>query len=231
MVSPKGPLKSVDKDTSQHPRTLHTGEYDDDFICGDCDNKFSPWENYAAELLYETAPNYFNPKPGDFYFLIPADKYDYAPLKLCMLSMLWKMSVSQRPTFAEVTAAPHSRRLKRMLATSDPGEAGDFATVMLRLTGYFGEGTMLGPKHVQRGPNVFNIGMPRFVAAVKTSRTWEHPLRQAVMRSGEPLFVGLKEFVPDDGWQPKFNQIFEKAEEARKRQEERQRSKSAVKRP
>ena len=226
MSSPKGPFKSVMKDlrTSPHPayrpvRSDHVRRMR---------YHFSPWENYTARLLYRIPTRYYERRsPNDFYFLVP--KYDYRQLKLCMLSIFWKMSVSTRPVFAGISAAPHSARLKRMLTTADPGEPNDFATVMLHLTGYFGEGTMLGPQRAIHPTTVFNIGMPRYLAAIKVSRGWDHPLSNStVMRPDVPLFVGLKEFVPDEGWIPKFNQIWERAQ-AEKRKEERK--KKAVKRP
>src|ERR1019366_6434777 len=72
-------------DVSTFRNRRHTGVYDRQILCAECDSSFSPWEEYTAKLLCQTAPAYYKTARDGFY-IIP--EYDYAKLKLCLLSIL-----------------------------------------------------------------------------------------------------------------------------------------------
>src|ERR1700730_7497478 len=69
------------------------------FLCADCDSQFSPWEKYTAALLVNDGAydQFQQAKPGEDFYTIQI--YDYASLKLCLLSILWKMSISDRDSY------------------------------------------------------------------------------------------------------------------------------------
>jgi hypothetical protein len=135
--SPSGPMMHVSK--GSYPKRLPTGYYDNKILCADCDNKFAPWEKYAAKLLMkDDAYNLFQRAKADHTnqdYFYSVQEYDYASLKLCLLSILWKMSVSRRPAFKSIRLGPFELPIRQTLRDMNPGRADEFPTVILRLTG------------------------------------------------------------------------------------------------
>ena len=56
--------------------------------------------------------------------------FDYASLKLFLLSILWRSGVSSRGEFQQVELGPHEDRLRRMLLERDPGGVGDYPCML-----------------------------------------------------------------------------------------------------
>ncbi len=59
---------------------------DSHILCACCDNKFSPWEDYTRDILFqELNPQMIRSSPtGRRRYTIP--QYDYEATKLCLLS-------------------------------------------------------------------------------------------------------------------------------------------------
>ena len=53
--------------------------------------------------------------------------FDYAKMKLFLLSLLWRMGVSQLHFFSGITLGHQEKRLRRMLLDNDPGSAERYA--------------------------------------------------------------------------------------------------------
>ena len=123
---PSGPMMLVSKELDSHPKRLRTGQYDSEILCADCDNKFSPWENYTAKLLMTAGAyeRYREANPGEDFYRIP--EYDYASLKLCLLSILWRMSISKLPSFRRIALGPFEAVIRRMLVDKNPGRTDEF---------------------------------------------------------------------------------------------------------
>lgn len=110
------------KDNAQK---IQTGEFDKDILCADCDNRIlgSDYEKYAQVTMYgknikpEIAPvckNYKNPDDGAEYSI--CTNIDYGKMKLFLLSMLWRASVSKRKAFQEVNLGEkHEERIRSLL--------------------------------------------------------------------------------------------------------------------
>jgi hypothetical protein len=133
----------VSKELNSHPKRLRTGQYDSEILCADCDNKFSPWENYTAKLLMTAGAyeRYREAKPGEDFYRIP--EYDYASLKLCLLSILWRMSISNLPSFRRIALGPFEAVIRRMLVDKNPGRTDEFPVFIVRLKDEVGSGTAI----------------------------------------------------------------------------------------
>ena len=72
------------------------------------------------------------PRVPDFH-LDAISGLDYGPFKLCLLSILWRASVSQQKTFEQVNLGPHEDPIRLMILMGDPGppEKYPFATQIL----------------------------------------------------------------------------------------------------
>jgi hypothetical protein len=208
LFSPTGPIRSISKDISTYPKRFPIGVYDSNILCAECDNSFSPWEQYTAELLFETAPKYRELAHMGFYSI---PEYDYAMLKLCVLSVLWRMSITRQQEYERVSLGQkYENDIRTMLLAKEPGAPDMFSVAWLQLTDYVGSGTALGTSPARyKNATIYNLGLPGFVAVIKVGQQQHpHPLQPAIMTPDSPLIIGLKEHRLEDDWKPAFRKIW-----------------------
>lgn len=217
LMSSTGPIRAISKDVTTHPKRLPTGVYDTSILCADCDNLFSPWEDYTSELLFEKAPTFRETAQAGFY-LIP--EYDYEKLKLCILSILWRMSITKRKEYSNVyLGEKYESKIRGMLLSNNPGSSDTFSIGWLQLTDYIGSRAALGTHPAKHnGVTVYNVGLPGFVAVVKMGQDHkQHPFQPVIMAPDRPLVFGLKEHRLEDDWKPAFLQLWNRYQEKRRR--------------
>ena len=88
-------------------------------LCDECEGRLARWEKYFSELLYGGA--LFEVCDDGRHLLLRT--LDYAKLKLMLLSVLWRMSVTSLPFFKAVELGPHEEKIRQMLLADDPGPA------------------------------------------------------------------------------------------------------------
>lgn len=101
----KGMLILSDK-SENYPQKQHTGIYDTNIVCEECERVFSKPDNYAK--------SFFSADIQEESFLIHNGKklayiikdYDYHNLKLFFMSTLWRASVSTHPFFSNIKLGP-----------------------------------------------------------------------------------------------------------------------------
>jgi hypothetical protein len=119
----------------------HSGYYDKDILCRDCDGVLlSKLETYASNCLY------FNGNPrtrseirtellgGND--LLPAVRFhnmDYTRLKLFLLSILWRSHISKHPFFKDVQLGPYAEKLRQMLLAGDAGKEDEFEVILFHV--------------------------------------------------------------------------------------------------
>src|SRR5207244_6878533 len=64
--------------------------------------------------------------------LYVADRFDYARLKLFVLSVLWRAAVSEIRFCSRVKLGPRLAPVRQMLEDSDPGSPSEFAVFFTR---------------------------------------------------------------------------------------------------
>ena len=106
-------------------RKIQKEDYDKNILCADCDNRIlgGIYEGYAKNSMYgnnldpKVAPkciNYRNPNGGTEYSI--CENIDYVKLKLFLLSILWRASITDRPLFKEVNLGIiHEERIRKMI--------------------------------------------------------------------------------------------------------------------
>jgi hypothetical protein len=125
---PAEPMIKIFKKSGAYPKRTPTGEYDDGILCADCDNHvFGNWDEYAGKLLLQKV----DMNTTQRYYIV--QDYDYPSLKLFFLSVLWRMSVSTRPSFERVRLGPHEAQIHDMLLRKDPGPSETFPINWLRV--------------------------------------------------------------------------------------------------
>ena len=100
-------------------------DYDPNILCQDCDNRIFGigYERYAKNMLYGTecltnidlsCQNYVNPDDGAEYSI--CENFDYVKFKNFLLSILWRASITERPSFSEVSLGEkHNERIRKIL--------------------------------------------------------------------------------------------------------------------
>jgi hypothetical protein len=189
-----GEMITVAKDPHVPNRRSQTGEYDTTILCAECDNTFSPWDDYACDLLLRPIPVsgvVTGPSGQRFYLL---SEWSYVDLKLFFLSVLWRMSVSHRPAFAKVNLGPYEAAIRTMLKAKNPGSADDFAIFAYRYEDYVGQNSMIEtrPERIN-GVRVYSMGLPGYIVTIKVDQKpipiVKGPL---VLSPDQPLAIGLR---------------------------------------
>jgi hypothetical protein len=191
LYSPSGPMVLVNKES--YPKRLQTGQYDDKLLCADCDNKFAPWEEYAADLLVKGGAydQYQQAKLDENFYTIQS--YDFVKLKLCLLSILWKMSISYNDVFKDVRLGPFEAIIRQMLLDKNPGHTDEFPMVIYRLVGEFDSSTLRPTFPIKdEGVNVYEFGLPGYMVRIKVDkRPTPKPIGNLTLAPGNPLVIGV----------------------------------------
>jgi len=181
-----------------HPRKSHVGEYDQGIVCEACEALFSPWDDYAQELLLAEYQD------GDFFVDANGNKraytfntFNYVKLKLFFLSLLWRADASSRPFFRRVDIGPFRNGLRQMILQKNPGSAEDFGVVLTRYSDEIGQSILMDP-HKQRFEHVNYIQMyfAGYIAYIKVDRrNVGQQFAPFLMMPGMPLHVMLRPFA------------------------------------
>jgi hypothetical protein len=91
-------------------------------LCRICEQRFSPHENYGRGIIYGGVRLQSKPQPGRLCL----NDVDYSRFKLFLLSLLWRMGISQHRFFSAVALGPYEEKLRQMLAADDPGGEDQF---------------------------------------------------------------------------------------------------------
>lgn len=100
-------------------------------LCPDCEALFQKWEEHAARMFNQK--KVFDFPPTVSRQLVRMMGFDYAKMKLFLMSILWRMGAATNAVFSSVRLGPHLDRIGKMLLASDPGavtEYGCTATVV-----------------------------------------------------------------------------------------------------
>ena len=199
-------------------------DYDKNILCGDCDNGIigGIFEDYANYTLYgeninpEIAPkceNFKNNDDGSEYSI--CKNIDYTKMKLFLLSILWRASITNRPTFNEVNiGSKHEEIIRKMIFENIKPLENEYPIVInsfMRTDNTF-ENTIVQPKRIKmkNGLNgyVFLIDSIQFVFLVNSvdHKIPEYVLKNTIKESGELTTLHL----PNGSELEFFNKIIEK---------------------
>jgi hypothetical protein len=129
-----GPAHIIGTDPDEYTQRSPTGIYDTDIVCEACERLFTPYDDYAAELLIDRRDSAFQQYLLADKSFFRADDFDYAKLKLFIISVLWRASVSTRPFFHRISLGPFEQKAREMILRRDPGDSATFSTILMRWT-------------------------------------------------------------------------------------------------
>ena len=109
-----------------HPKkrkvTHHQKGFREYLLCQKCETYLSKSEDYVRRFLYG-GTGYYVRQEGPISFL---SGLNYHHIRICFLSILWRMSVSTLPVFKAVDLGPHEEHIRRMLHEDDAGEPHEY---------------------------------------------------------------------------------------------------------
>ena len=115
-------LDMVSTNIKQKKGLSRIGEYDHDILCKECDQFLSKYDDYGKKLLLDQFDNFDTLIDGKLIRAYVVRNYDYLFLKLFLLSVLWRASISKRTFFKDVNLGDHERHIKDLIFnTEDDG--------------------------------------------------------------------------------------------------------------
>lgn len=90
-------------------------------LCDECECQLSRYEKYAHQIIYVGGNSERIVTDSPEFFVVAG--IEYPQLKLFLMSLLWRASVSKLEFFARVTLGPYEEQLRRMLLAEEPGPA------------------------------------------------------------------------------------------------------------
>ena len=187
------PLSVLSTFPASHPQISRIGFYDSEILCQECEKLFSPWDDYAQNILLARfqEENYLFSNGKKIALKV---EVDYAKLKLFFVSLLWRASVSKFYFFKKINLKPLEELLKEMILNCDPGDAETFAVVLTKYEDPLGTVMMDPHRHRFDGINYCRFYLAGYQIYIKTDkRPSADFLKELVIRPNGPLIILLRD--------------------------------------
>jgi hypothetical protein len=102
--------------TPERPVRLFQKGLREQLLCDHCEQQLSRYENYASRVFYGKD---IQVQPVEIGMLLSG--LDYRRLKLFLLSLLWRFSVTKLEHLKGADLGPHAESIRQMLVHEDPG--------------------------------------------------------------------------------------------------------------
>jgi hypothetical protein len=166
-----GPPRLLAHNEREYPKRTPVGVYDAGILCGGCEPLFGPWDQYAQEVLADSPLGVPQIEQGKVvgYELAPG-QWQYTPLKLFLVSLAWRASVSTHRFFTKVRLGPFEERARSILLAGNVDGSEDFAGFIAMFADPLGK-TILSPHHERiEGVNFVRFYLAGYVAYIKADR-------------------------------------------------------------
>ena len=173
-------LKLVSNVKGIHTKKAPIGIYDQEILCRECEDRFQKSDDYAAKTLIDCSTHeelkQYGRKVG---YRINGVNNDL--LKIFVISVLWRASVSKQTFFKEVNLCALEEKAKKLIWDQSSGNKHDFSFVLAKFddTGTISK-TMLDP-HQERwfGKRYYRFYIGGYILYVKadsqvTPEEWAH---------------------------------------------------------
>jgi len=111
------------------------GVRDDSILCENCETKFQSGDDYGFQVLGSPPGNDALPRDESEVQEFVIKNIDYGLLKLFVLGVLWRASVSNQPFFARIQLGKYESMIANMIRNQNPGKFDEFPVVLVRLVG------------------------------------------------------------------------------------------------
>jgi len=106
---------AISRDPDERVAVAQKG-YREYLLCQTCETKLSKWEGKLSHLTNEvTSGNYVALTANQIANVTILTGVDYAPIKMCVLSIFWRMGIATHPLFSSYNLGPYSEKLRKLL--------------------------------------------------------------------------------------------------------------------
>lgn len=186
--------KIVSNTKGFYPKKSPKGIYEQ-IVCLECENKFSPWDDYAFRFLVGNSKRN-KTTPRNNIVGLEVRKFDYLKLKLFFLSLLWRSNVATDPFFGKVNLGSHESIIKGMIRDGEPGGPEDYSVLISKFN-YPGELIpILSPDLTDYdGINTYRFYLAGFMVLIKVDdNLFKDPFDSLVLSQHPPLHIILREY-------------------------------------
>ena len=163
------------------------GEFDSGILCADCDGRLGRFDDYALELCQKFEQAHTKPHP-DAFELPQADREMFGKF---VLSVLWRASISQRPSLEHVSLGPYEKKFRDVIYSTRSIDELPEAEILLQRYTVRGRVDPVGmyfyptPRFKMAGLNFYNFSVGGFRIRTKVdSRPLPADLRPFSLSSG-----------------------------------------------
>lgn len=122
-----GTLYIISQNSNSYLKKSPSGIYDPEIMCLDCERLFSPWDDYANQILLKNEIPFY---PENQIYKIPI--FNYKRLKMFFISLLWRAGASNSQFYKRIELGPYLEMLRKMILFNKPGEPEEFAIFLTR---------------------------------------------------------------------------------------------------
>lgn len=182
----------------EYPKRRPIGIYDKTILCGDCENLFQTVDDYAPSFFLSEHEE-LNPivDPSGKKVAYQIDNVDNEKIKLFILSVLWRASVSSETFFAHINLGPYEPNLRDRVQRGDTGDDSDFPLVLSRFNDSTSE-RILNVPHSRRidGVRFYTLYLASYVAEIKVDKQpLPEFLRQTALKKVGPIWIFYADFA------------------------------------
>jgi len=191
MLKAKGQSKQlleVRRNDAKEVLFWQNGIWDDQILCRDCEDGFTSWDDYGCRILRTPPGKNIAPETDPEVRAFIIDNIDYRRLKLFVLSVLWRSSVSSKPFFTRVKLGQYQSMIADMLLNQDAGSHDQFPVVLARLVNQELPTAIYAP-YRHRSPEGVNfnvIFLPSIKILIKTDQRPLPPIFEPVALKPQP---------------------------------------------
>jgi hypothetical protein len=192
---PNTVIKMVGVAKNSYPKRIPIGPYDKNILCADCEAIFSDYDDYGYKFFH-TEDNWGELYSGTEDVVKIARKFDYIRLKLFILSMLWRSSVSENIFYKQVKLGKYENEIRKLIIEKDPGQPQSFPILFQRFEYQSNLIPMLCPARMHLFErNFYQYMLNGFLVQIKVdNQGLPAPFPDLVLSPDEPLIVIPKEY-------------------------------------
>jgi len=189
------------------PKRNPGGLYDETMLCGSCEARFGPWDQYGAQCLLQNFETDQRPiSPTDTSLGYQMVTWDERRLRMFAISLLWRAAVTTNEIFRRAKLGPHEGRVRERIVQADPGDPADLAVFFCKWTASPGREpltlTQISPyTYKLDGVNVTRFFLGGFVIYIKVDRRkLGSPLDGITLSPGRPVYAIARDLESSKEW-------------------------------
>jgi hypothetical protein len=168
------------------------GVADSGILCGECEPKFSKWDDYGFEAL-GSPPSRLSTIIGEreFPIAIPLDDLDYELSTMFFLAVVWRAAVSGIKLFGGIDLGSYEEKIRKVLWLGRAPEPAEFAITLGTTLDQKYPNVIIRPQKCRRGAvNYYRMFLPNLFFEVKTDkRAAPFPIPLAMLQRRKTNYV------------------------------------------